>query len=100
MINLEQTTTWQLSYQPVKALTGGEDDTAYFYFKRFLDVTIATLLLLLLIPLIALIAILIKLDSPGPIFFVLVRVGARRRQSRYGQPIWEIQTFRFYKFRS
>ncbi len=100
MINLEQTTTWQLSYQPIKALIGGKDNAAYFYFKRFLDVTIAAFLLLLLIPLIALIAILIKLDSPGPIFFIQERVGARRRQFRSGQTIWKIQNFRFYKFRS
>src|SRR5262249_20706088 len=44
-------------------------------------------------------AILIKLDTPGQIFFVQERVGSRRR-SRDGQTIWEIQNFPFYKFRS
>ena len=48
----------------------------------------------------ALIGLLIKLDSPGPVLFVQTRVGARRRRSREGRIVWEIQDFRFCKFRS
>jgi exopolysaccharide biosynthesis polyprenyl glycosylphosphotransferase len=48
--------------------------------KRFLDVTIAAILLILLLPLMIVLAILVKLTSPGPIFFVQVRVGLNKRR--------------------
>jgi len=56
--------------------------------KRCLDLLLAGLGLLLLMPLFALIAILIKLDSPGPVFFRQERVG------RHGK------LFRIHKFRT
>lgn len=56
--------------------------------KRLLDVVVGGLILALLIPIIPLIAIMIKLDSPGPVFFKQDRVG------RLGR------VFTFYKFRS
>jgi lipopolysaccharide/colanic/teichoic acid biosynthesis glycosyltransferase len=43
--------------------------------KRGFDVIVASLLLMMLAPLFLIIAILIKLDSPGPIFFRHNRVG-------------------------
>lgn len=45
--------------------------------KRMLDVAAAGLLLLVLAPLLALVALLIKLDSPGPVFYRCRRVGYR-----------------------
>ncbi len=56
--------------------------------KRTMDFLVAVLGLIVLAPLFALIGVLIKLDSPGPIFFRQVRMGARER------------TFRIYKFRT
>ena len=56
--------------------------------KRSLDVALAALGLAATLPLWLLIAVAIKLDSPGPVFFVQERVGLRGRR------------FRFYKFRS
>lgn len=56
--------------------------------KRMLDVLGSAIGLLLLLPLFAAVAVLIKLDSPGPVFFRQERVG------RDGRP------FRIYKFRS
>src|SRR5689334_6326640 len=56
--------------------------------KRTMDVVGSALGLLLLLPVFAVIALLIKLDSPGPIFFRQNRVG------RGGRP------FRICKFRS
>ena len=56
--------------------------------KRGLDIIGSIVGLTLLAPLMALIACLIKLDSPGPVFFVQERVGEG------GRP------FRIYKFRS
>lgn len=56
--------------------------------KRGLDIIGSIVGLILLAPLMALIACLIKLDSPGPVFFVQERVGEGGR------------LFKMYKFRS
>ena len=56
--------------------------------KRVFDVGASLLLLILLIPLLILIALLIKLESPGPIFFLQERIG------EYGR------RFKMIKFRS
>jgi len=56
--------------------------------KRLFDLAFSTFFLFTLFPLFLFIAILIKLDSPGPVFYRAVRVG------KDGEP------FRLYKFRS
>lgn len=56
--------------------------------KRLLDITLSSILLLALSPLFLVVSILIKLTSPGPVFFAQKRVGMNRRQ------------FKMYKFRS
>jgi len=56
--------------------------------KRLFDVVVAALALLLLLPLFVVIALVVKLDSPGPVFFRQERVG------RHGVP------FRIHKFRT
>jgi lipopolysaccharide/colanic/teichoic acid biosynthesis glycosyltransferase len=56
--------------------------------KRTTDLALTTPALLLLAPLFALLALLIKIDSPGPVFFRQVRIGAAGR------------AFRIFKFRS
>jgi len=56
--------------------------------KRFFDLVCAALALIVLTPLIIAVAILIKLDSPGPVFFV---------QRRYG---FNQQPFPIIKFRT
>ncbi|MBX3625502.1 MAG: sugar transferase [Rhizobacter sp.] len=56
--------------------------------KRVLDVVVAATGLVILSPALLAIAVLIKADSPGPVFFRQVRVG------RYGRP------FRIFKFRT
>jgi lipopolysaccharide/colanic/teichoic acid biosynthesis glycosyltransferase len=53
-----------------------------------MDVTLSAAALLFLAPAFALIALLIKRDSPGPVFFRQVRMGRSDR------------TFRIYKFRT
>ena len=57
-------------------------------FKRLFDLLASGMGLLLLAPLLFLIALVIKLDSPGPVFFRQERVG------RYGRP------FLIHKFRT
>ncbi|MGB3903421.1 MAG: exopolysaccharide biosynthesis polyprenyl glycosylphosphotransferase, partial [Anaerolineae bacterium] len=56
--------------------------------KRFTDIAISSAALLILAPLLFLIGVLIKLDSPGSVFFKQTRLG------RGGKP------FTCYKFRS
>ena len=46
-----------------------------FFFKRVFDFLIALLGLILLSPLLLIMAVLIKLDSPGPVFFKHERIG-------------------------
>ena len=56
--------------------------------KRLFDLLGAAVALLLLSPLLLVLAVLIKLDTPGPVFFRQERVG------RFGRP------FRIHKFRT
>lgn len=62
--------------------------TIYRILKRAIDILASGFGLLLLAPFFGLIAILIKRDSPGPVFFWCTRAG------RYGKP------FRMLKFRT
>jgi len=56
--------------------------------KRTIDIVGALSLLILALPLLLLFAVLVKVTSPGPVFFTQTRVGKRGR------------LFRMYKFRS
>jgi lipopolysaccharide/colanic/teichoic acid biosynthesis glycosyltransferase len=56
--------------------------------KRIFDVIVAAVGLLLLTPLLLLVSLLIKFDSPGPVFFTQERMGRKFR------------SFRIYKFRT
>jgi exopolysaccharide biosynthesis polyprenyl glycosylphosphotransferase len=48
--------------------------------KRGMDIAVSALVLLLLAPVSVLIALMIKLDSPGPVFFRQRRIGAAGRE--------------------
>ncbi len=56
--------------------------------KRVMDIIVSTIALLITSPLLAVVTLLVRLDSPGPIFFRQTRIG------RHGQP------FTVYKFRT
>ncbi len=56
--------------------------------KRFIDITISSFLLILLALLFVFVAFLIKITSPGPVFFIQERVGQNKRR------------FRLFKFRT
>jgi exopolysaccharide biosynthesis polyprenyl glycosylphosphotransferase len=58
------------------------------YGKRLLDVLTSSLALIVLLPFLPIVALLIRLSSPGPIFYRSIRLG------KNGRP------FIFYKFRS
>lgn len=71
----------------------------YYLLKRTADILLAGSLLLLLMPLMLLVALAIYIYSPGPVFFIQERVGARR--IRIGSAYyWRRETFPFYKFRT
>lgn len=71
----------------------------YYIAKRVLDIVLSALALIVLSPVILIIAILIKLDSPGPVFFRQQRVGAKLAGKGKGLH-WERQDFHCVKFRS
>lgn len=60
----------------------------YSFTKRAMDVAVSGTILLLGLPLMAVIALLIKRESPGPVFFTQYRRGAYNR------------SFRIFKFRT
>lgn len=68
--------------------SGFRRTTIFVAFKRFLDVVLALIGLAFTLPFFPLIALIIKLDSPGPLFFSQIRTGLYER------------TFRLYKFRT
>lgn len=61
---------------------------AYQIAKRMMDVTLCLLALPLALPLMAICALAIRLDSPGPVFFIQERIGKGGLR------------FRMYKFRT
>jgi exopolysaccharide biosynthesis polyprenyl glycosylphosphotransferase len=73
---------------PFFTLHMGPKDGFFLRIKRVMDVMISVLALIALLPLFLVAGILIKLDSPGPVFFVHERVGYNKRR------------FDFYKFRT
>jgi exopolysaccharide biosynthesis polyprenyl glycosylphosphotransferase len=68
---------------PASIITGSD-----FWFKRCFDFLGSIILLILISPFLLIIALLIKLDSPGPIFFKQSRVGLSGK------------TFKIWKFRT
>lgn len=59
-----------------------------FWIKRFFDLCFSITLILLLLPVYLLIAVMIKLDSPGSIFFRQKRVGLHGQEFK----IWKFRT--------
>lgn len=56
--------------------------------KRLLDIALSAISILVLLPVFIAAALMIKLNSPGPVFFVQERIGLNKRR------------FRLYKFRT
>ena len=61
---------------------------AELFIKRFIDITASFFLLIICLPVFLLIAVIIKIDNPGPIFYIQKRKG------------YKGNIFAFYKFRS
>src|SRR5262249_50346597 len=73
---------------PIVTIRSGPSDSWQLMAKRLLDVCGSAVCLLAMAPLFGIIALLIKLDSPGPVFFRQERVGFHKRR------------FRLFKFRT
>ncbi|MBP8131936.1 MAG: sugar transferase [Candidatus Hydrogenedentes bacterium] len=78
----------QIEDIPMLSLSTVPESNFQLALKRFMDIAGALAALVLLSPLIIVFAILIRLDSPGPVFFRQERVGRNQRR------------FRMIKFRS
>jgi lipopolysaccharide/colanic/teichoic acid biosynthesis glycosyltransferase len=84
--------------------------------KRTLDLLVSVIGLVCLFPIFVIIAVLIKLDSPGPVFYTQIRIGQERRWGRRRKERLRVRTdrrenerrnivshgrlFRIYKFRT
>jgi exopolysaccharide biosynthesis polyprenyl glycosylphosphotransferase len=82
---------WQfdeLDGMPIVTIRSGPPDGWQLIAKRWIDFCGSAVLLFAMAPIFAIVAMLIKLDSPGPIFFRQERVGLNKRR------------FRLFKFRT
>jgi lipopolysaccharide/colanic/teichoic acid biosynthesis glycosyltransferase len=54
----------------------------YLVVRRLLELALTVLLLPLILPVLAAVALIVRLDSPGPVFFLQTRIGRRGRAFR------------------
>jgi lipopolysaccharide/colanic/teichoic acid biosynthesis glycosyltransferase len=59
----------------------GFSEEFYNFTKRFIDILTAGVILILSLPIMIITSCLIKLDSPGPVFFKQIRIGKNRRNN-------------------
>jgi exopolysaccharide biosynthesis polyprenyl glycosylphosphotransferase len=72
----------ELQGVPVMTIQSGPADSWAIVTKRLIDIVGSAALLLALAPLFAIVILLIRLDSPGPVFFAQERVGFNKRHFR------------------
>jgi lipopolysaccharide/colanic/teichoic acid biosynthesis glycosyltransferase len=95
----ETQTASPLTYETRSLGLAARDRRLYYIAKRIMDVGLTACLLTFLFPLMILISLAIYVYSPGPVFFVQERVGAKRKGK--GRTVqWERENFRCYKFRT
>lgn len=85
---LQDTSINILDGVPLIGVKGNNLTGFNFIIKRIFDIIVSSLLILLFAPLMIVVAVLIKIFSPGPIFYTQERIGYKK------------QAFKFYKFRS
>jgi len=78
----------ELGEIPLLTLDTVAQDEIKLLIKRMLDIMFAICIMPFLLPLVGIIAVAVKLDSPGPVFFLQERVGFKKR------------LFKMIKFRS
>jgi exopolysaccharide biosynthesis polyprenyl glycosylphosphotransferase len=67
---------------PVMTIQSGPADSWQLVIKRLIDIAGSAAFLLALAPLFAVVILLIRLDSPGPVFFSQERIGFNKRRFR------------------
>jgi exopolysaccharide biosynthesis polyprenyl glycosylphosphotransferase len=67
---------------PLLTLEPVAHDEWKLFVKRLMDLGLALLSLPIVLPLIAVVSVVVRLDSPGPVFFVQDRVGLHKRRFR------------------
>ena len=72
----------ELEGVPVVTIQSGPEDGWQLLAKRLIDILASAALLLVLAPIFAVVALLIRLDSPGPVFFTQERIGFNKRRFR------------------
>jgi exopolysaccharide biosynthesis polyprenyl glycosylphosphotransferase len=72
----------ELEGVPVMTIQSGPADSWQLVIKRVIDIVGSAALLLALAPLFAVVTLLIRFDSPGPVFFAQERVGLNKRRFR------------------
>ena len=77
-----------VSGEPLVDITNAKISPASVNLKRLGDIVVSALALIMLSPLLAALAIVVKLDSPGPVFYRQTRIGYHKKP------------FRIIKFRS
>jgi len=80
----------RLADAPLARLSGAPEDERRAFAKRLQDLVIGSLALALLLPAMAVIALLVKLSSPGPVFFRQVRQGFNNEEFL----VWKFRTMR------
>jgi lipopolysaccharide/colanic/teichoic acid biosynthesis glycosyltransferase len=73
--------------------------SGYYLVKRIVDIIFSALLLLGFSPIFLIIIVAIKIYSPGPVFYIQKRVGARRVKHN-GVQYWKKEIFPCFKFRT
>jgi exopolysaccharide biosynthesis polyprenyl glycosylphosphotransferase len=81
-VNAVRTRLVALGPIPLLTLEPVAQEEWKLFVKRLMDLAIAAFMVPLLLPTIGLIVLAIKLDSPGPVFFIQERVGRRKRRFR------------------
>ncbi len=79
---LARSRAWEFEGTPLVSLHSAPSISWRTEAKRVIDFVGSAILLLLFLPLFLLVAIAIKLDSPGPVFFVQERMGYNKRRFR------------------
>ena len=86
----ESTSVAAISDLPAAYISGTPRDARRAAVKRIMDIVLASGMLLAFAPVMLVIAMLIKLDSPGPIFFRQKRHGFNNKQIR----VWKFRSMR------
>lgn len=85
-------------WQDVRVARMSERSSGYYVGKRWFDLVVGSILLIVALPVVAAVALLIRLDSPGPVFFRQTRIGSRPLTRR--ADTWGVRPFTLYKFRT